>query len=181
MTNPYEPPQQAAQNRLTELLIPGTYFGGFWGVTALGVLAGLLVALGIYLVADLRFVTPFIVPAVVWIGAFVVLLLMLRNSEIHPATRFLLPLLLTIPAYILYVPVCTVSAMVTTSFMGSKDYGPSFPGLVLASVVTFVLVLLLFAAILRLRFKQRVEPQDANAASIKPLSFSAPINEPSNE
>ncbi len=182
MTNPYEPPQERSENRLAELLVPGTYVGGFWGVAVLGVFAGLLVALVIYSEAFVQFIpTPFLAPALAWIGAFVVLLWMLRGSEIGASTRIAVPLLLAIPAYLLYVPVCTFSAMLTTSFMGSNGYGPTFPGLVLASVVTFVVILLLFASILRRRFKQP-DPIVAPHVSVnRQTDFSAPIGEPPDE
>jgi hypothetical protein len=92
-------------------------------------------------------------------------MLMLRGSKIHPWARILVPLLLTVPAYIIYVPVCTFSAMFTTSFLGSKGYGPTFPGMLLASIIAFVGVLLCFAAILRYRFKRPLD--DAEALSFE--------------
>lgn len=182
MTNPYQPPQESADNRLVHILVPSTYFGGIWGVVSLGVLGGVMVALAIYSEALTDVIpTPFVAPAIGWVGAFFALMFMLRGSEISPGTRIILPFLLAIPAYILYVPVCTFSAMFTTGFLGANAYGPTFPGLILASVVAFLGVLLIFAAILRRRFKQRVYVEDPIARPTVQTDFNTPINEASND
>ncbi len=69
----------------------------------------------------------------------------------------------------------------TTGFMGSNGYGPSISGLVLTSVVTFVLILLIFAAILRRQFKQHVVPDDMDIDTSNRSDFTAPFNEPTDE
>ncbi len=165
---------------MAQLLVPGTYVGGFWAVTALGILGGVLVAVFMFFGDFMNGsgVLAWVTPAVGWIGVFAILLTMLTGSQIHAATRILLPLLLAIPAYILYVPVCTFSAMFSTSFMGADGYGPSLPGLILASVVGFVGILLIFAAILRYRFKKRVDPQDSEDPGLPAVGssdFTTPI------
>ena len=129
MTNPYEPPQERSENRLAELLVPGTYVGGFWGVevprrlcrTARGAR---------HLFRGIRAIqipTPFLAPALAWIGAFVVLLWMLRGSEIGASTRIAVPLLLAIPAYLLYVPVCTFMRCSRHPSWDRMVTGPRFP------------------------------------------------------
>ena len=180
MTNPYQPPHEQSENRMAQLLVPGTYVGGFWAVTALGILAGVLVAVVMFFGDFLNGsgVLAWVAPAVGWVGTFAILLSMLTGSQIDAARRILFPLLLAIPAYILYVPVCTFSAMFSTSFMGSIGYGPSFAGLTLASVIGFVGILLIFAAVLRYRFKKRVDPEaSANPGlpAVGPSDFTTPI------
>jgi hypothetical protein len=180
MTNPYQPPQESSESRLPELLVPGTYAGGFWAVTAVGILGGMLVAFAIYSEALLP-ASPFIVPAIVWVAAFLALLLMLRGSQVQMPTLVLLPLLLTVPAYILYVPVCTFSSMFTMSFMGSDGYVPTFPGLIFGSVISFVAILLLFASVLRRRFKQPLHSEDAVIQLSGETDVTKPLSESPNE
>ena len=55
MTNPYQPPQEASENRMAQLLVPGSYWGGFGAVTAVGIVGGVLVGLVIYSEAWLRY------------------------------------------------------------------------------------------------------------------------------
>ena len=183
MTNPYQPPQESSENRLAQLSVPGTYFGGFWGVTALAILAGVSVAVVMQAgnLLDRSGFWAFTTPAIAWIATFVTLMWMLRGGQIQASTRILLPLLLAIPAYILYVPVCTFSAMFSTAFMGSDNYAPTFPGLILSSVVAFVGILLLFAAALRYRFKRPVDPEDPSLPATGQSDFTTPKTEPSSE
>jgi hypothetical protein len=182
MSNPYQPPQEPSENRLSQLLVPSTYVGGKLAVLALGVIAGAVAGVLIYASLDLNTPVPaFGAPAIIWIVTLIALMLMLRGAELQAATKIWLPLLLAIPAYVLYVPVCTFSSMMTTSFMGSNGYGPTGGGLVLASVVTFVLILLIFAAIVRRQIKQPVRPDDVGGDTTNQSDFTEPFHEPTNE
>ncbi len=156
MTNPYEPHQEPAKDALPPvLLVKGKFAGGFWSVAAIGIVGGLLVVSGLWAGG----ITAILMPAIAWIGAIAALMFLLRGIHIEASTKVIASLLLAVPAYILYVPVCAFSAMLTRTLTGAEGYGPTFPGMVLASIVSFVGVLLLFAAGVRRRFRGRVDPE----------------------
>ncbi len=183
MTNPYQPPQGPTENRLKRLLAPSTYVGGKVSIVLLGVAAGTIAAVLIHRYLDFKtnnifpFILTFAAPAIVWIGTMFALMLMLRGAQVHVAKKIWLSLLMAIPAYILYVPVCTYGSVFTTEFMGSSER----TAMILVSVTTFVVILLIVAAILRRCLKQPVIMDDSDIVSTTPAGVVAPLDEQTHE
>ena len=95
----------------------------------------------------------FLLPALGWFAATSILIFLIRDSKLTVDGKLLFALLLPIPAYILYVPVCVVSSICTFPFLGQIEYGPSTSGHVVASAFAFLLVLMLIAAIVRKKYR----------------------------
>ena len=88
MSNPYQPPQEPSENRLSQLLAPSTYAGAKLAVLALGVVSGTVTAVLIYASLDLDTPVPaFGAPAIIWIVTMLALMLMLRGVGVQAATR----------------------------------------------------------------------------------------------
>ena len=182
MTNPYQPPQTSSENRLSGPRRSSTYVGGKVTVVLLAAVAGTVAAIRVHASMNLDTPVPaFAAPAIVWIATMVVLVLMLRGAQVQPATKIGLSLLMAIPAYILYVPVCTFGSMFTTEFMGSNGYAPTVGGVVLVSVLAFVVILLVVAAILRRCLKHPVTSEDTNIVSTNQAGLTVPFDEQRHE
>ena len=166
MANPYQPPAESSEREGLARRSSVSYIGGFWGVAGLGVAGGLLVAT----IGFSRFLTdviptPFVVPGIAWIGAMIALFFMMRGSAMESSTKVWIGFLLAVPAYVLYVPVCTVTAMFSQPVFGSDGYGPTLSGLVFSSVLCFVGILLMFAMAVRFRVSRTAATwADANEA-----------------
>lgn len=160
MPNPYQPPSSRTETPLKEDVRRGTYAGGFWAVAGLALVAGVVIGILLLRPETVSPVYPFGVPFIVLFAAFVTLTLMLRGVPMSWGARLLTALGLTLPAYILFVPVCTVSSMFTTPLVGSEQYGPKPAGVVIGSAVAALLILLSFAALLRLNYRSLQSPKD---------------------
>lgn len=172
MTNPYDPP-------VTEFAPPANaknrsfFIGGFSLVTFLALVIGAGVGVLITSV-DTIGSAVWGVPALGWFVALAVLVSIIRNSRFSTKRGLLVALGLGFPAYILYVPVCTVSSMLTQVWIPSKDYGPAPTGVILGSAFAFLVILLSIAAILRVYYRV---PDRLNA----PIPDKAIDQQPDNE
>lgn len=142
MTNPYEPPTTSEIATPTE---PKFYDAGWWPIAILGIVIGGAVGGLISEYWDVSLVFP----AFGWLAASILLVFMIRDSKLTVNGKILCALLLPIPGYILYVPVCVFSSIGTMPILGSINYGPSTAGAVVASAFAFFVVLMLIAAIVR--------------------------------
>ncbi len=152
MTNPYEPPSTSETATRTERRF---YDSGFWPIAILGIVIG--GAVGGLINGYQNGNAVLVFPAVGWMGATVLLILMIRDSRLTLKGKVLFAFLLPIPAYILYVPVCVVSSICTMPFLGQIEYGPSTAGLIVASAFAFFLVLMLTAVVVRANYQVRDE------------------------
>ena len=144
MTNPYEPPTTSEIATPTE---PRFYDAGWWPIAILGIVVG--GAVGGLISGYWDHPAGFVLPAFAWVAATIVLVFMIRDSKLTVKGKALCALLLPIPAYLLYVPVCVVSSIGTLPILGEQGYGPSTAGAVVASAFAFFVVLMLLAAIVR--------------------------------
>lgn len=168
--NPYQPPDTEPNLEETAALgsssAPVNYPGGILFVLVVAVGAGFLIGLGV----SFGFTSntawggwlAFGTPAVGLLLALACLAAMLRNSRTNRARRILVAALLAIPAYVLFVPVCTFTGVVSMSTVGAFNYGPTFLGAGLASIVSSVVVLMLFAAAIRNVYRRRARRADLN-------------------
>lgn len=154
MTNPYEPliaattqPPRPRNNRF--------YSGGFLGIATIGIVIGGIVGASILGVTWQSAIPVFCIPALGWLCAIGVLTSLIRNTRVPFSGRVLLTLLASIPAYVLYVPVCGVVSMTTTPFLGGKDYGPTTAGAIIGSAVAFFVILMTIAVIVRAVLRKR--------------------------
>lgn len=154
--NPYQPPTATP----TELqLPPGSpeFAIGWWGIFGLAVVAGLIV--GALIALSLNDTHPFFVlgfPFVGWFVAITLLMVSLTPTKIGIGHKTLLAAGLSIPAYVIYVPICTIAGAFSQPIFGSADgYAPSPAGLIFASVITFILVLFAVAASIRARLRSK--------------------------
>lgn len=157
MSNPYQPPElknaDASEREHAKELrrVEGKTFGQEIGAAAL-VAAGLGLLVGIAILSANQLAGfVFIAPALGWIILFSLYLVGIRKRPKPFASNLALATVLTVPAYILYIPVCTVGSMLTTPILGGIEYGPKPAGVVVASVFTFVAITLLVASIIRAR------------------------------
>lgn len=145
--NPYQPPQTASAppEQASDFSI------GSKGVLVIGIFSGLIVGVLIVLTfGDTSGVFPMFVPLVV---LYVAIMILIDSTTITNPKKALLGFALTIPAYVLYVPICTTAAVFTEPIVGANGYAPKPAGVIFASVVTFVLVLFAIAGILRRRLR----------------------------
>ena len=153
--NPYQPPTATP----TELqLPPGSpeFAIGWWGIFGLAVVAGLIVGALIALSLNdthLFFVLGF--PFVGWFVAITLLMVSLTPTKIGIGHKTLLAAGISIPAYVVYVPICTIAGAFSQPIFGAVGYAPSPAGLIFASVITFILVLFAVAATIRGRLRSR--------------------------
>ena len=144
MTNPYEPPTTSEPITPAELRF---YEAGWWPIAILGIVVGGAVG---GLISGFQYeAASFVFPAYAWVAATILLVFMIRDSVLTVKGKVLCALLLPIPAYILYVPVCVLSSIGTMPVLGEFNYGPSTAAAVVASAFAFFVVLMLIAAIVR--------------------------------
>ena len=155
MSNPYQPPEDVADDageaehaRLLQRVV-GMSFGREIGATV--VLSGCVgLAVGLLILSvDEGVVLTFGTPAVGWVILLGCYLVGIRRRAKPLASNLLLASVLAVPAYILYVPVCTVGAMLASPVLGSVGYGPGNAAVILASVVAFAAIAFLIAVIVR--------------------------------
>lgn len=173
MINPYDPPTTDTSQPVSARK-RSFFLGGFGLVTLLALLIGGGVGM---LLSSPNTSIPFYVwgvPAVGWFVALAILICIMRSSRFSAVGDLLLALALVVPAYILYVPVCTVSSMLTQGWIPSKDYGPAPTGIVIGSAFAFTVILLSIAAILRISFR-------VPAHSAAPVPGKANDRPPDNE
>ncbi len=151
MTNPYDPPP-------TEITQPvmareRSFFTGGFGLVAVLALAigGGVGALISSSFAEGPSSALFVwgAPALGWFFALAMLIGLVRNSRFSVEGAIVLLVVMVVPAYILYLPVCTVTSMLTQSYIPSGNYGPAPQGVVFGSAFAFLVILLSMAAILR--------------------------------
>ena len=160
MTNPYSPPN------VDEPIEPDVnrpfYRGGFLRIGLLGI--GIGVAVGVTLVAAADwhwsfvvadYVVMFVAPAIGWVLAYGLLMLQVQRVQLKWRTMVLFTLLYSFVSYVLYVPVCAVTAGATMNVWGTRDHLPGPPGIIFGSTVAFLLLLLTFAAGIRANLKPK--------------------------
>lgn len=163
--NPYQPPNQEStklhrQERLAEFKF------GWKGNLVLGIVSGVLVGLLIkYSFDDDHPFFLFGYPLVGWFITLIVMLSTLRSIEISAMAKGFLAAGLTIPAYVLYIPICSMAGMFSTPIFGSDGYGPTEAGAIFASVLSFVLIL--FAVASYVRRKVRVSDPESNSEPLE--------------
>ncbi len=157
--NPYEAnsdPVAAQEWHTEESLAPSKDFrNASWLGLFAGALAGLLVFWGFMIGERVpngasQFFLMFGAPALVWCASFVCMLHLMNGLRIKPQAKLFWSIGLTIPAYILYVPACTITGVTTSEIMGF--YTPYTPGpiaVMLSSAGCFGVILLFFVAVLR--------------------------------
>ena len=152
MTNPYEPPKTSETTTPTE---PRFYGAGWWPISIFSIVIGGAVGglFSSYANSSASLFAPLIVQAVGWLGATTLLMFMIRDSKLTITGKVLFALLLPIPAYLLFVPVCVVSSICTFPFLGQIEYGPSTSGHIVASAFGFLLVLMRIAVFVRKRYR----------------------------
>ncbi len=156
MTNPYEPHYESHTTVTTD--IPTSrrfYFGGFIAIAMISIFIGGVVGALVFGFVWQSAIPIWGIPAIGWWCASGLLVYLIRRSKLSDSGRIILAILLPIPAYILYVPVCVVSSMSTTAVLGGKDYGPTALGATLGSAFAFLVILMLSAAAVRALFRVR--------------------------
>jgi hypothetical protein len=148
MSNPYDPPK-------TSTYAPSFYAGGLGGIATASIVIGAIVgklldAFGQYALTELA------IPLIGWLVATRLLFYLIGNSNLTEDGRVLFALLLPIPACILYFPILAG----TMSFLGEKTYGegtlgPSSSEWIVASALSFLVVLMLIAVIVQVKYNVR--------------------------
>jgi hypothetical protein len=170
MTNPYQAPAGTNDISQKREKRPSTYRGGLKAVALLAIGAGLVV--GVILTQGVRprfgfyvaMGVTFGVPLVAWLATFVLLLRLIKGVDVSGSRLFLTAIGLSIPAYILYVPVCSLTSLATSSLVGKRHHGPE-PNIepaaamvMLSSAFAFLMILMAFAAIVRRCYRVPVSP-----------------------
>jgi hypothetical protein len=94
---------------------------------------------------------------------------MLRGVRLSASAAFVSAIGLSIPAYLLYVPVCSFAAMLGTPALGAaEDYMPSPLAVIVGSVFGFVSILLVFALVLRLCVRIPTAPDETPLTTDRP-------------
>ncbi len=164
MTNPYVPPTKrttiaaATRKRIS-------FVGGLFSVVIVALLFG--TGVGALIGYPLFRISLYIygVPFFGLFTALAVLICLLRDSPLPSGSGVLLAFGLTVPAFVLYVPICTFTSMATKSWLPSKDYGPAPSGMVVGSAVAFLLIMLAAAGLFRVFCKpQETREDDASSA-----------------
>ena len=150
MSNPYDPPKSSGDADPSK---PSFYAGGLNGVALASVIIGGIVGRLLDIYIDSMFSLG--IPAIGWLVATSLLVYWIGDSNLTEDGKVLSALLLPIPAYILYVPVCVVSSIGTMPILGERGYGPSSSGAIVASAFAFFVVLMLIAVIVQVKYKVR--------------------------
>ena len=154
MTNPYEPTNSVTPV-IPDVQSRGFYAGGFLPIATMSVLIGGVVG-ALIIGWEWQSLIPTLgIPAIGWLCAFGFLSYLIRSENFTFNGRVILALLLPIPAFILYVPVCVVGSMFTTPVLGGKNYGPTTAGATIGSAFAFCLILMLMAVAVRAKFRVR--------------------------
>ena len=130
MTNPYEPPTTNAMSSTR-----GFYAGGLSGIATVSIIIGAVVGglLDVF-ARDSAPLTVLAITTIAWLVATSLLFYLIGDSNLTEDGKVLFALLLPIPAYALYVPVCMVSSVFTMPFLGEMQYGPSSSGLIVGEI-----------------------------------------------
>jgi len=156
--NPYQPSAETPVDSDSDGMPPQRvyFFGGFLSLLAVSIVAGLCSA---WLIGNIENQFKVYGPVIVWFLALMATHALLRGSQTSLLVKSALSLVLTLPACVLYFPVCFVSGAVSGSVFGGQGYGPNATGLALASVMTSALVLFLLAYIVRATGRSRARKQ----------------------
>ncbi len=156
MTYPYEP------TSLETAAIPkgenrSFYAGGFIPIGTVSIVIGGVVGAALF-AYTWSWIPIFGIPAIGLLCATALLAYLIQSENCTVFGRVVLAFLLPIPAYILYVPVCVVSSMLTTPVLGGRDYGPNTAGATIGSAFAFFLTLMSIAVAVRAGFRVRKSP-----------------------
>lgn len=191
--NPYEASTDTTASAVVDRDIASAivdFRGGIWAVIGIGVIGGvLLIALAAgFSVAEIA-VLVYFSPLIAFTVALAVTSLLLRGNTTTVAKRFGLAALLSIPATLLFLPVCTACGAVGMiasqgDFLGQSSFGGIPLGVI--TVFSFAVVLSLFALVIRSQTRERFRQTmpidgttenplrsgaiDSPASSIDPLS-----------
>ena len=152
MSSPYDPPT-------TIIYAPSFYTGGLGGIATVSIVIGavvgkLLDAFGQGTLIGLA------IPMIGWLVATSFLFYLIGDSNLTEDGRVLFALLLPFPACIFYLTVLAFSSVSTLHFFGVRDYGegtygPTSLGMIVASALSFFVVLMLIAVIVQVKYKVR--------------------------
>lgn len=154
--NPYEPPietdpaSQVGNGKPTKIDYPG----GMKTVIVIGVAGGVIVGLMLFRHQRIGedFASNFTISILIWSGVFALVGGLLPGPRDHRLARCIIAFLLSFPAIILYVPVCSAVAVAAMS----SGATPGSSGAIVGSVIAFTSVLMLFAVLLRNRARRSV-------------------------
>lgn len=191
--NPYEASTDSSVPQIVDKDLARetvNFRGGVWAVVGVGVVGGLaLIGLTAGLAAMENVPLLFAAPLVTFSAALGVTSLLLRGSTTTVPMRFGLAGLLSIPATLLFLPVCTASGFIgviaiESSAMGNSYLSGTMFGLVI--VFSFGVVLLLFAMLIRGQMRQRfrrqtpIDIRNDNPLLSGSIAPAAPLVEPFN-
>lgn len=169
--NPYQPPTEVATSGELEQIgldsgrVPVGYVGGMGLVAIIGLVCGAV--FGGLAISGWRAVfenmNPFVIVAVLWFAALGAVMSLLRGVNISIGRRIGIGVLLMPVGYALYVPICSFGAIAMTN--GYQNTEGQF-GTLLSSVITFTLVLLMLAAVVRLIASRRVKRRISRIKSL---------------
>ena len=151
--NPYTP-TASTEDSLRGVLAP-PWYRGVRGVLLVGVCLGAVI--GLILTTQIDASGPSLTFITCWfgmiLGAFV--LLSYSSTPIDFPRRFFWAIFLSMPAFVLFVPVCAVASVFSMEVIGAKGYGPTTIGLITASALAAPLAMLAVAGIIRVKFREK--------------------------
>ena len=149
-TNPYQAPQETSDRPL--IRTRPQFVGGFPAIAGIGLVAGVIIGSLVFI--SFNDATPLSLFGYPFLGIFAAIFgvfCIVRPSSMPIPGRLLLSLMLAVPAYVVFIPICTITGGLTASTIGTVAgaYHPAFVGVVLASVIGVVIVLLATAGVIR--------------------------------
>ena len=148
MSNPYHPPESPSNaTESIDSLGPVRYAGGWWGIIAIGAIAGASVMLIYFPFGEpiKNLPNPLFTVAVFWLAALALSVSLLRGVSATPKVKAIISLCALPVCYALYVPVCSFGAMA----LNGGNYNVNDHQPVIASIISFAIILLLTCSVIR--------------------------------
>ncbi|MGB7346886.1 MAG: hypothetical protein WBD20_21870 [Pirellulaceae bacterium] len=168
MSNPSQPPEELSTLPTGADLPrePVRYLGGWPGIIAIGAIVG-GGSIGVMFAngqAFARQINPLVLFGIAWFFTLVGTMMLLRGVQLSTGARWLIAAIAAPLAYVLYIPVCSVGAMM----LAGGNYNVSNSQAIIASVLSFTMVLLLTCSIVRSimqKRQQRLTPTHIDSAT----------------
>jgi hypothetical protein len=159
MNNPYEPSEieRSPEHSVQRLNDQPSFWGGYGLVFLVGLVGGSVTGLLLFFFLTSSYALQYldtwfmvwVTPAIGLLAGILTIFGMVRSSGMSWKRKCVLSLVLTVPTYLLYVPLCTIGSTTSAEFSGRPGYAPTQMMVVSLSAITFSGLLLMVAFVVK--------------------------------